>query len=435
MERLDMIVFGATGFTGKLIIDYLATNEEAKSVKWGVSGRDVNKIRGVLSKHQLQDKIPIIKASIDNQKSLNELCAQTRVLVNVVGPFAKYGEPVVKACLESRCHYMDITGEPGYIRKMTEKYHEEAKQKGVKIIHSIALDSVPADLGVQYTLEQFPTDQTLYEDTDSWVTVEGFMKLVTPDHFSFGTFSTMVASVNSISVFGSKKQKQEKPKKKEKKKGGNLKRNLRYENLTKSYVLPLSSSDPTIVNRTAELDNYFQNGKASFSYGNYLQVEKWYSILLMMLFGLFVFILTRFSFGEKLLLWLWLKIKGDGPRPGIRDSGYFSFIFLGYARFKNGIQKVICEVSAKGDPGYVETSKWATQAAFTLLDILNGKKKEIREGGGVLTPASCLGVHLRERLEKVGMKFATKHSSYAADKDDEKTILMNEAKKYVYMPN
>jgi short subunit dehydrogenase-like uncharacterized protein len=426
MERLDIVLFGATGFTGKLIVDYLATNEEAKSIKWGVSGRDVNSIRKVLAKHKLQDVIPIIKASVDNQKSLNELCAQTRILVNVVGPFNKYGEPVVKACLESRCHYMDIAGEPEFIEKIISKYDDQAKQKGVKIIHGIALDSIPADLGVQYTLEQFPTNPETY-DKDSWVAIEGFMKLVAPDHFSFGTFSSMVNSMSNISVFGPKK-----PKKEVKK--HLLKKNLRYEALTKSYVLPSASSDVNIVKRSALLNNYFLNGQVPFEYGNYLQIEKWYNILLMSVLMLVVFILTRFSLGVKFVLWLWLHIKGRGPREGIRDAGRISFIFLGFSKCKNGIQKTICEVSAHGDIGYVETSKWASQAAFTLLDLINGKKSEIKEGGGVLTTASCLGIHLRERLEKIGVKFVTKHSSYVANKDDEHTILLNEAKKYVYMP-
>jgi hypothetical protein len=91
-----------------------------------------------------------------------------------------------------------------------------------------------------------------------------------------------------------------------------------------------------------------------------------------------------------------LQIKWRGPREGIRDAGRISPIFLGFAKCKNGIQKIICEVSANGDIGYVETSKWASQAAFTLLDLISGKRSEIKEGGGVLTTASCLGIHLRE---------------------------------------
>jgi short subunit dehydrogenase-like uncharacterized protein len=430
-ERLDLVVLGASGFTGKLMVEYLANNKEASNIKWGVAGRDKRKLGQILAKHKLDGKIPIIEASIDNQKSLVDLCAQTRVLLNAVGPFAKYGEPVIKACLESRCHYLDITGEPGFIRHITDNYHQEALQKGVKIVHSVGFDSAPADLGTQYLLEQFPIDENLWTDfNESFVTVDAFVKLVLPDLCSYGTFSTIVHSLNTVSIFGNKKQTTKPVKKEKTKKTPN--RGIHFEKLVNSYVLPFSTSDPTIVNRTAEIDGYFSNKKAPFTYSHYLQIEKWYNLALLILSAIIIFITTRFSFGANLLLWLWLKIKGEGPREGIRDQGSFSMTFLGHARFKKGIQKVICNVSANGDPGYVETAKWAVQAAFCLLDVIDGKKKEL-QSGGVLTPASCLGVYLRERLEAVGMKFVTKHTSFAADKDDEKTILTAEAKKYVYM--
>jgi len=289
-------------------------------------------------------------------------------------------------------------------------------------------------------LEQFPTLKTLWTDYDnSYVTVDCYVKANLPDMFSFGTFSTIVNSLNSVSIFGNKKHststKNTTPKKKASKNVPTPSRGIRYENTVKSYIVPFSTSDPTIVNRSAELDGYFLNNSAPFIYSHFLQVEKWYTILFMILFALVLFITTRFSFGSKLLLWLWKTIKGDGPREGIRDEGYFLMTFLGYARFQKGIQKVICTVGAPGDPGYVETAKWTTQAALCMLDTLDGKvNQEKKNLGGVLTPAICLGESLRNRLEKVGMKFSTKHTSYAADKDDEKTKITNEAKKYVYMP-
>jgi short subunit dehydrogenase-like uncharacterized protein len=436
-RNLDLVVFGATGFTGKLMVDYLANNEEASKIRWGISGRNKTKLLDVLKKYKLQEQVQIIEASVDNEKSLENLCSQTRLLINAVGPFAIYGEPVVKACLKSECHYLDITGEPAFINKMVAKYHDEAKRKGIKIVHSVGFDSAPADLGVQYLLEQLPSEKTLWTDyNNTFVTVDCYVKAELPDMFSFGTFSTIVNSINSISIFGGKKVPTPLSKKKSIKNAPKQSRGIRYENTVKSYIVPFSTSDPTIVNRSAELNHYFLNNSAPFIYSHFLQVEKWYNIALLMLFALIIFFMTRFSFGAKLLLWLWKTIKGDGPKEGIRENGYFLMTFLANARSTTGIQKVICTVGAKGDPGYVETSKWTVQAALCMLDTLDGKvNQENQNIGGVLTPAACLGVHLRQRLEKVGMSFETKHISFTADDDDEKTKITKEAKKYVYMPD
>ncbi|KAL0483726.1 saccharopine dehydrogenase-like oxidoreductase [Acrasis kona] len=393
-REFDLVIFGATGFTGRLMVEYLAKQTNNKC-KWAVAGRDSARLTNILKKNNAEGRASVITASVDNQQSINSMCSRTRAVLNAVGPFLKYGEPVVKGCVNEKCHYLDITGEPAFINLMIEKYHEQAKKNNVKIVHCVGLDSVPADLGAQFVLEQLKVAEGT-SLKDSSVHVESFIEAY--GQMSFGTFSTIVTSLNNVSIFD-KKEKSSTPKSTKSKKVTS--RGIGYEPFVQSYVVPFSSSDPTIVKRSALLEKYHADGQVPFTYGHYLQVKKWYNLLLIVLFGLTIFVVTRFPYGAALLMYLFTKLKGEslGGEEASKD-GYFLMPFRGTLQTSEGSKVVACSVGAKGDPGYGETSKWAVEAALCLLFDVDDNKN-----GGVITPASSMGKHLRARLEKIGMHF------------------------------
>jgi short subunit dehydrogenase-like uncharacterized protein len=165
MKVNEIVIFGATGFSGQFVAEFLA---EKYSTPFIISGRSEIKLVA-LQQHlekKFNKKIPMVVASVQDEKSLSDLCQSSKILINCVGPFEKFGEVVVKNCVENFCHYLDITGEPSFIKKIMKNYDEKAKKNGVLIIPCCGIDSVPADLGVlvnfiffkipKYTLNLLP---------------------------------------------------------------------------------------------------------------------------------------------------------------------------------------------------------------------------------------------------------------------------------------
>lgn len=148
-ERLDVVIFGASGYTGKYTI-YESVNV-LKGLKWGVAGRNKEKLESVLGEMGKKadrdlSKIPIIIADVGDEKSLVKMAEQAKVVVNCCGPYRHFGEQVVKACIEAGAHHVDVSGEPQYMETMQLKYNEQAREKGVYIVSACGFDSIPADV-------------------------------------------------------------------------------------------------------------------------------------------------------------------------------------------------------------------------------------------------------------------------------------------------
>ncbi|KAF2904989.1 hypothetical protein ILUMI_01191, partial [Ignelater luminosus] len=161
-ERLDIILFGATGITGKTTIPYLYKfAAEKNSLKWGIAGRSKQKLKDVLSETakiiDVDDlsHIPIIIADVENEDSIRRMTAQAKVIINCCGPYELYGEVVIKACVESGTHHLDLTAELQFIEEMKLKYHKEAEEKGIYIVNACGFDSVPSDLGTLFVEKHF----------------------------------------------------------------------------------------------------------------------------------------------------------------------------------------------------------------------------------------------------------------------------------------
>lgn len=173
-DKVDVIIFGATAFTGKCVVrEFISLNENKYS--WAIAGRNENKLREVLewaSVKSGQDvtKIPIIICNCEDEPSLNKMAQRGRVVINCCGPYRLYGEPVVKACIENGTHHVDVSGEPEYMESIQLYYHEAAEKKGSYIISACAFESVCCDLGVIHIVNNFPGE---VNSVESFLTFKG----------------------------------------------------------------------------------------------------------------------------------------------------------------------------------------------------------------------------------------------------------------------
>ena len=133
MDRpYDIIVWGASGFTGRLVVDYMSKHQTTSNLRWAVAGRNTNKLEEVLSGREVQ----ILQAESHDTESLEALARQGRVILTTVGPYARYGSELVAACVRHGTHYCDLTGEVHWMREMISKHQQEAKDSGARIVHT-----------------------------------------------------------------------------------------------------------------------------------------------------------------------------------------------------------------------------------------------------------------------------------------------------------
>lgn len=160
-RKFDLIIFGATSFTGKwLVQEVLKTLENGDSFTWAIAGRSQSKLDALLeevSKETGKDlgHVTTITADVLNPPSLTQMVKQGRVVLNLVGPYTQWGEPVVKACSEEGTHHLDLSGEPQFMGRMELKYNSTAEDSGAYIIGACGFDSIPADYGSSYLAQNF----------------------------------------------------------------------------------------------------------------------------------------------------------------------------------------------------------------------------------------------------------------------------------------
>jgi len=159
-REFDLIVFGASGFTGQFVVEEVARTAQKDPIKWAIAGRSIQKLDQVLTTASTETgldlkNIPKIEADISSDESLLAMSQRTRLVLNCVGPYRFYGEQVVKACVEAATNHIDISGEPQYMETMQLKYNKAAEEKGIYIISACGWDSIPCDLGVQYLKNNF----------------------------------------------------------------------------------------------------------------------------------------------------------------------------------------------------------------------------------------------------------------------------------------
>ncbi|WP_330184597.1 saccharopine dehydrogenase family protein [Nocardia sp. NBC_01503] len=403
-REFDLVLFGATGFVGKLTAQYLIEAAPA-GARIALAGRSADKLAAVRAElGPGAAEWPLVQADSTDQASLDALAARTEVVVTTVGPYLRYGLPLVQACAENGTHYADLTGEPLFIRECIDRFGDRAAETGAKIVNSCGYDSIPSDLSVYQLYKRSVGDNT-GELTD--VTLVAWLK----GGVSGGTVDSGRAMMEAIAA--------------DPKKGAIM---------SHPYSLsPDRSMDPEVgrqsdqaLERASNIDPSLNgwvatfimgahntkivrrsNGLLGWPYGKNFRYREVMSagssataplvaagmaggIVATMAAGA---VLSRVAVGRKLLDRLVPK-PGTGPSEKARLSGWFTM--RTFAHTTSGA-KYVCTFAGKGDPGYAATAVMLGQSGLTLAF------DQLPELAGILTPASAMGDALTDRLRKAGM--------------------------------
>ncbi|CAK6442164.1 unnamed protein product [Pipistrellus nathusii] len=418
-----LVVFGASGFTGQFVTEEVAREqmepEGSSRLAWAVAGRSREKLQRVLERAAeklgrptLPSEVGIIICDISNPTSLDEMAKQATIVLNCVGPYRFYGEPVVKACVENGTSCIDISGEPHFLELMYWKYHEKAAEKGVYIIGSSGFDSIPADMGVIYTSSKINGTLTAVE---SFLTINsGPEGLCIHD----GTWKSAIYGFGNQSQL--KKLREQSNLKPVPIVGTKLKRRwpVSYCRELSSYSIPFMGADVSVVKRT---QRYLHENleQLPVQYAAYVTVGGLASVMKLMFAGLFFLLFVKFGIGRQLLIkFPWLFSFGyfskQGPTQKQLDGASFTMTFFGqgYSHStptENNKPNVRVCTQVKGpEAGYIATPIAMVQAAMTLLNDAS----DLPAVGGVFTPgAAFCRTKLIDRLNKRGIEFSVISSS------------------------
>jgi short subunit dehydrogenase-like uncharacterized protein len=401
-KTLDIILFGATSFVGKITTQYLA-NEVGigKGVTWAIAGRSLGKLKQL--KNQLgpeAENIPIIVADSADSASLTKMCQQGRVILSTVGPYALYGESLVEACVHNGNDYCDLTGEAYWIKKMLDKYQLRAEKTGARIINCCGFDSIPSDLGV-YFLQQASQRQFGTVCKDVKLRVKAMKGGV-----SGGTVASGIEMAKAVKKDPTLRRKMGNPyllcqsQTSRVKQPRILKPTFDKDFNAWSAPFIMEAINSRIVLRSNSLQQH--DGFEDFTYGEAVLTGKgrqgyfraWGITLGLGGFGL--------AAKNKLLRFLIQKFllpkPGQGPSPKQQENGFFDLRIIG----KNNQQSLTIKVTGDKDPGYGCTAKMLTQAGLCMAFDIG--KTEL--SGGFWTPATAMNEKLIKRLvASAGMTF------------------------------
>lgn len=392
-KKYDFILFGASGFTGKAILSYIKLKCPAY-LKYAIAGRSYEKL-----KNDSNEVVDIIVADIHDDLSLKHCTLQTKLLLNCTGPYRFYGEKIVKACLETNTHYMDICGEPKFIEDMFLKYNATAKDKGIQIIHACAFDSVPADLGALFVTRLF--------DKNECNSIESFLQISSKNGFCLHatTYECAIHGMSDINELKKIRREIDKIAPSVSYNTSNVKKRegLFYVPHFHQYAYPFLGADASIVRLSQRcLQNEIMKWPR---YSAYINVNHWKYIPLLFLFGTMISFLNSFSWGKKLLLkypsfFTFGLFSHKGPTDEQKKSTSFSMNFFAIGKLNNQDKKVKVSISGP-EPGYVSTPIIFMTLVFAFL----GNK--CNRSGGVQTPAIAF-YHQKDifkKLEEAGIQF------------------------------
>ena len=401
----DIIVFGATGFTGKLVVEYLIEHYGVNNelFTWAIAGRNEDKIKKVIEtlavKNDQIKKINFFIADSFNDKSLDNLSKSAKLVISTVGPYIKYGKNLVSHCAHNGTHYCDLTGEVPFIRESIDAYDKVAKKNECRIIHSCGFDSIPSDLGVLFLQSEAK------KKYDRFCSHIKYYVRATKGGFSGGTIASMIAISNYIKskpnlsgLLGNPYALNS-----DKYKGPSVSslRSVEWDQDAGLWTAPfiMSGINTRVVRRSNELLG-FKYGK-KFIYTEVTSFQKGIMGYLKS-YSMLIFLgLTKFLMSFKPTFWLlknfYLPSPGEGPDREKRDNGFFKILLNGYVDGSH----ISCTVTGDKDPGYSGTAIMLTESALSV--ILNNE--EIPKKFGVLTPASAIGKILIKRLKTKGIIF------------------------------
>ena len=397
MRKYDLVVWGATSFTGKLVTEYLFNKYGSSKIKWAIAGRNLDKLEKVRS--QVADEnIPIFIADSFDEESLSKFVKKTRVVCSTVGPYSLYGTKLVKLCVENNTNYCDITGEAHWIRTLIDDYHEEAKSKKIKIVNSCGFDSIPSDMGVYFIQNEIKKTYKNYANSIK-MRVAGVRGGISGG--TYGSINNLLKEAYSNkkifrvlnNPYGlNPKNKME----------GMDKKDLRkiiFDKESNSWIYPfiMAGINTKIVRRSHALTN-FQYGK-DFRYEEAMMSGKGITGLLKAILAVFPLAMIGLNPNSllKKIVNSYMPKPGEGPGPEKRKNGFYNLRF--YVTIDER-RKAFAKVVGDNDPGYGSTSKMLAESALCLAF------DKLPENYGVVTPSIAMGKQLLERLRNnAGLDF------------------------------
>ena len=380
---LDVVLFGATGFTGALTAEYLAAHAP-EGLRWALAGRNPAKLAKVRDRIAAIDPsladLELLHADVEDAASLAEVARRARVVITTVGPYLAHGEPLVAACAEAGTDYVDLTGEPEFVDRMYVAHHATAQRTLARIVHACGFDSIPHDLGAYFTVQQL--------DGSGPIEVRGVVRA--GGMFSGGTFHS---AITAFSRMRQAKEAASQRRRLESRPEGRSSRGRAgkpHRDAELGYwLLPLPTLDPFVVARSgAALPAY----GPKFRYSHYAGTKTLrYAAggaagLGSMVAAAQVKPLRNLLLGR--------VAQGDGPDESRRAKSWFTVDFVGTGSGR----RVHTRVSG-GDPGYDETAKMLAESALCLAFDDNP------ETAGQVTTAQAMGDALTARLIRAGIRF------------------------------
>lgn len=399
----DIVVYGATGFVGKLLADYLARHAP-ESVRIALAGRNEAKLAAVRAElPQRARDWPLIVADAADAEAMDALAASTKVVATTVGPYAKYGMPLVGACAQAGTDYVDLTGEAVFVRRSADEYDAIAQASGARIVHSCGFDSIPSDLGVFLTWQQALADGAgeLGETTLVMRKAKG--------GFSGGTIDSLRNQIDLaqkdktvarvlVDPYGLSPDRDEDPPMSRDSVDNDVtapRKDARLGQWIGPFVM--ASYNTRVVRRSNALLGYAYGPDFHYQevvgFGNSPLAPVMASGMAVGLGGL----VAGLRFGPtRSVLDKLLPKPGEGPSEEARTNGMFVLDIIADtdtgARYRT-------RVAADGDPGYAATSMMMGESVLTLVL----ESDDLPDRAGVLTPAVAMGDALIDRLRAAGM--------------------------------
>ncbi len=394
MKDLDIVLFGATGFTGRLVAEVLVAH--AGGARWAVAGRNPAKLEALVA--ELGSSVPILTCDASDRQGLSRIVERTKVVCSTVGPYALHGTPLVEACVEGGIGYCDLTGESHWIREMIDRFHARAVDTGARIVHCCGFDSVPSDLGVLMVADRMQEEHRRRlsrvrarvkqaEGRVSGGTIASALGIVEASRDP--AVRRIVLDPYSLDPTGGRRG------------ADSTEALLPHRDADRgrwTAPFPMSYVNARVVRRSNALLEY-RYGE-SFRYDEAIDTGRglrgWSRALAISL-AMGGFTAAAVTPGVRGLLKRFLPRPGEGPSRDERERGRFRFELIAESEGTPPLT-LVGVVAGEGDPGYAATSRMLSESALSLaLDGVHAR--------GVLTPAVAMGSALIERLRRAGMTF------------------------------
>jgi saccharopine dehydrogenase (NAD+, L-glutamate forming) len=387
-RELDLVLVGATGFTGGITAEYLARHAPA-SLRWAVAGRDQSRLAALRDRlGRIAERcadLPTVCVDLDDPASVERLAESTRSVASTAGPYVAIGNRLVAGCAAAGTDYLDICGESEFVDRTYIDHAERAEQTGARLVHCCGFESVPHDLGVLFTMSLLGPRAS--------VAVDGFIRARAG--LSAGTVHTAVGAsgrVRRTRALAAERRRVERARGADAT-GGRQVRTVagrpRHVPGSASWAVPLPTIDPTVVGRSARaLDLYGPD----FTYRHFAVVGRLPTAAAVVAGAGGLLLASRIPPVRRAVLGR--RSAGDGPGPARRARSWFTARFVA----TTSDREVVTEV-AGGDPGYDETAKMLAEAALCLL------YDDVPATRGQVTTARAMGTRLITRLQAAGMTF------------------------------